>query len=169
MSTFNLGVRNSGRTSRMIVEAVRQAILGKAVYIVFANRSQADNYKPKIDQYVKDGFIPKGSIKLESFGSVDFDWVSGTGRGSDSSTVWLFDHCAIENNMMFQKMYSVATRFNAPVFVGDNDHGDALPFSEKLMKRIVELENKLAKEKKSNAKLTIQLMDMLEERLQDKP
>lgn len=146
-----MGARNSGRTSRMIAEAVKQAMSGKAVYIVFAYAAQANNYKPTISRYENDGLIPKGSIKLESLGSVDIDWVSGRGRGSYPSTVWLYDHFIFESDVRFGNMYLEATRFNAPandVFVGDNDHGDALPSREVLFKEIKELreENKKLKE-----------------------
>jgi hypothetical protein len=151
-----MGARNSGRTSRMIAEAVKQAMSGKAVYIVFAYAAQANNYKPTISRYENDGLIPKGSIKLESLGSVDIDWVSGRGRGSYPSTVWLYDHFIFESDVRFGNMYLEATRFNAPandVFVGDNDHGDALPSSKSLMKRIVELETQLAEAKKLNEQI----------------
>lgn len=157
---ISMGARNSGRTSRMIAEAVKQAMSGKAVYIVFAYAAQAYNYKPTISRYENDGLIPKGSIKLESLGSVDIDWVSGRGRGSYPSTVWLYDHFIFESDVRFGNMYLEATRFNAPVnevfvnapvnevFVGDNDHGDTPPSSQSLMKRIVELETQLAEAKK---------------------
>jgi hypothetical protein len=84
--------RRTGRTTRMLAEAVKLAKKGRAVYIIVANASQGR----RLEKQCGEAFQRLG-IKFETPGSVgNFDWETMTLRGAHPNCVALVDHYAIE-------------------------------------------------------------------------
>jgi ABC-type branched-subunit amino acid transport system substrate-binding protein len=84
--------RQTGRTTRMLAEAVKLAKKGKAVYIVVADMAQ----KRQMEKQFGKAFWGLG-IKFETpYSPGNFDWETMTFRGAHPDCVTLVDHYAIE-------------------------------------------------------------------------
>jgi hypothetical protein len=101
---FTNDKRASGRTSRLIAEAKKQAEAGKAVYVIAKHWQQL--------QKQIDAEMPRSGIKCEPDIPNNFDWQTLRVRGSHPNCVWLIDHYWIEWNDTFAAMFAELTRFD---------------------------------------------------------
>lgn len=84
--------RNSGRTTRMIDEALRLSREGRAVYVIMDNMERARYHQRKLDHE-----YPYSGVKFETPSSPgNFDWGSLRLIGAHPNCVVLVDHFAIE-------------------------------------------------------------------------
>jgi len=102
--------RGTGRTTRMLEEAIKQAEAGRAVYVVGAKA----NHVWALEEAVKDICGKSASslgIKFETAHTVgNFDWKTLTLRGAHPNCVVLVDHYAIEAE--FARMLEMLHRFD---------------------------------------------------------
>jgi len=84
-------MRRSGRTTRMMEQAEKEAKAGKAVYVIFANAALAAMYKTPEREAL--------GIKFETPSSLpNFNWRRWTNPGANENCVFLADHFTIENH-----------------------------------------------------------------------
>ena len=87
-----MNLRQTGRTTRMLAEAVKNEAAGRAVYVVAANEHHAEHLR---------GMLPKGTtIKVETahqLGNLEFKTLRL--RGAHQNCVVLADHFAIEQEI----------------------------------------------------------------------
>ena len=95
--------RLTGRTSRMIDEAIRLARDGRAVYVIAMQFQE-------IQRIIDDRF-PGSGIKVEQAIPEKFDWYRMRPWGANSNCVWLIDHYIIEAR--FEPMIREWCRFDA--------------------------------------------------------
>lgn len=103
-------LRATGRTTRMLEEAIRQDKQGRAVYVMAATHFQADWIKRKLLDMTKG---KPGGIKVEHPRSMNFDWDRMLMPGAHANCVILVDHFAIEDR--FSKIIDALHRFDPPV------------------------------------------------------
>jgi len=103
-------MRRTGRTTRMIEEALRLARDGRAVYVVSRDHR-------KLQQHF-DAVIPGGAIKCEPKVPLGFDWTLMRSPGSHPNCVWLVDHYVIEADDRFAAMFEAMTKFDLPATEG---------------------------------------------------
>jgi len=82
--------RGTGRTTRMLEEAVRLAEANRAVYVVMGNHQQAKTFENKMPQGLGIQFETAQSLS-------NFDWETLTLPGAHPNCVVLVDHYAIES------------------------------------------------------------------------
>lgn len=84
----------TGRTSRMVQDAVSQAAHGKAVYVICVSDAHAAQVKQKIREQGWDhmGISVEGPQLLR-----DFDWIRMKTRGAHSNCTFLVDHAVVES------------------------------------------------------------------------
>ncbi|MBL4744123.1 MAG: hypothetical protein JKX87_05745 [Cycloclasticus sp.] len=92
MHKYLEGLRQTGRTARMVSEAKSLAESGRAVYILFNERSQADNWRKLFGEALAETL----GVKFETVGDVGIDWETMTVRGAYPNCIFLVDHHAIE-------------------------------------------------------------------------
>ena len=85
--------RQTGRTTRMVEEAIDLANKGRAVYILADNYNHAENIRELF------GEDPETyGIKIETEGDLgNFDWQTLSLRGAHKNCIVLIDHYTIEN------------------------------------------------------------------------
>lgn len=96
--------RGSGRTTRLIQEAVRLALSGKKICIVAKN---CRTIKLQIENIVPN----KYAIKYFNFIPKDFNWKLMHDNISQDAT-WLIEHYLVEDNIQFQNMLKTITTFD---------------------------------------------------------
>lgn len=96
--------RRTGRTIRLVSEALLLAGQGRAVYVI---ARQAAALQKRID---KD--VPGSGIKCEPQLPVGFNWRTMRVEGSHPNCVWLVDHYMIESDPVFMSMFEALTRFD---------------------------------------------------------
>lgn len=98
-------LRGTGRTHRMIQEAIRLAREGRAVYVIAADQS----HRKLLESQIPDGL----GISVETPGTTgNFDWQRMELRGAHENCVVLADHYAIESN--WPRMLEMLHRFDPP-------------------------------------------------------
>ena len=97
----------TGRTTRMMHDALLKRCQGKTVYVIVSCLRDVDTYHARYNHT---------GIHFEEIGSIryEFDWESFTIRGTDPSTVVLVDHYVIEQHISCQYSYLLdkANQFN---------------------------------------------------------
>ena len=92
MSGYEMKARQTGKTSRMLADAIEQARNGRAVYIVTANERHA--------RHLEDmgGYVAKElGIKFETPETLSsFDWRSMSLKNAHPNCVAIVDHYAIQ-------------------------------------------------------------------------
>lgn len=96
--------RKTGRTDRLIDEALRLSGGGKAVYII---TQQATELQSRIDR-----ICPNSGIKCEPVLPVHFDWFTMRPVGARPNCVWLVDHYIVESDWRFRAMFDAMTQFD---------------------------------------------------------
>ncbi|WP_291015315.1 hypothetical protein [Hydrogenophaga sp.] len=87
-------LRRTGRTTRMLIDAVSCAREGKAVYVIAANRQEQGRLQRLLWELTDDQLCH--GIKVETPSSVGLDWNSFTLIGAHPNCVVLVDHFTIE-------------------------------------------------------------------------
>lgn len=97
--------RGTGKTTRMVQEALRLEEEGKAVYVVVASHQK---------QAIKD-MLPEGSsVKIETNDTLsNFDWDTMRLRGVWVACETLVDHFLIERR--YHKILEMYHRFDNPI------------------------------------------------------
>lgn len=106
--------RRTGRTTRMLEEAVRLEQDGRAVYVIVSTRQEVKSIRSLLPE--------ETSIKLETPGSLpSFDFETWHLMGAHPNCVVLVDHFVLEQR--FRKILSEWVRFDAGKDVprGDED------------------------------------------------
>jgi len=98
-------MRQTGRTSRLLAEAVRLAAEERTVYVLTATAEHARHLWRKLNST-----NPQHGIKCEIV-PPNFDWSRMSVPGSHSNCVWLVDHYAIESR--FGVILNMLHRFDA--------------------------------------------------------
>ncbi len=96
--------RMTGRTTRMVEEAIRLSKEGRAVYILAACKSHAMCLQKWIDED-----IPNSGIKCEPLTN-EFNWDMLSVPGAHPNCAFLVDHYAIESK--FPGLIGMLTQFN---------------------------------------------------------
>ena len=116
--------RRTGKTSRMLLEASRQALTGKKVIVAMVNHSQAyqafrqvwDAGYPGMEANIAQLVIKfphtGGYVAFSSSETEGIDWHRGTVYGEDSNSELLVDHFAIEER--FGWLLDMWLKFNTP-------------------------------------------------------
>lgn len=111
-------LRQTGRTTSMLQQALKFAKRGKTVYVVAAGLVQRDIYKDRYRLMVKKPKIVNCfrvdkvffiTVNVADKGVKMFDWDTWTIRGVPKCEV-LVDHCAIE--MKYKKALAELHRFD---------------------------------------------------------
>lgn len=95
--------RGSGRSTRLIQEAVKLAISGKKVCIVAKNCRSIELQIESI--------VPQNSVTYFNFIPKDFNWELMHDNISKDA-IWLIEHYMIEDNIQFQNMLKTITAFD---------------------------------------------------------
>lgn len=96
--------RQTGRTTRMLAEAVTLAKAGRAVYVVVANEREVE----RIESLLPDNL----GIQVETEYSLgNLDWESLRLVGAHPNCVVLVDHYAIESK--FRQALAMLQRYDA--------------------------------------------------------
>lgn len=96
MEKIMLGARQTGRTTRMIKQAVELAKAGKAVYIVAFTLEHKAGIERRMDNEGID--FERLGIKVEAqYHLPEFDWKTMTLPGAHPNCVVLVDHATIES------------------------------------------------------------------------
>lgn len=104
----------TGRTTRMLNEALRLAREGRAVYVLAANCHHVYTLERMSDQLFGNGEASSLGIKFEVAHSLsDFDFETMTLRGAHPKCVVLVDHYTIE--CIYAKMLAELHRFDEPL------------------------------------------------------
>lgn len=85
--------RQTGRTTRMLEEAVRCAKEGKAVYVIVNDPAHILSIQLILNKLGGE----KMGIKVETFDSVGWDFYYWTVRGANPNCKFFVDHYAIED------------------------------------------------------------------------
>lgn len=96
--------RATGRTTRLLDEAIRLANEGRAVYVI---ARQATMLQEEINKR-----LPNSGIKCEESIPYGFSWPAMRVIGSHPNCVWLIDHYAIESDRQFAAMFEMMMRFD---------------------------------------------------------
>jgi hypothetical protein len=88
-------LHRTGRTTRLLIDAVSCANKGEAVYVIAANSVERKRLLRLLWDMVDDQLCL--GIKVETPMSVDLDWDSFTIRGESPDCRVLVDHFAIEH------------------------------------------------------------------------
>jgi len=116
--------RATGRTARMLLEAVKLAKQGKTVYLVADSSMQVKYLEARLPIDIRqsttyDGSygvtmsIGEGRIKIISANLGHIDWDELTVMGADLQAVAFVDHFAIESR--FRKLLEMYHRFDLEV------------------------------------------------------
>ena len=106
----------TGRTTRMLLDALRLCHDGQAVYVVAANIADSARLNRMLDtlgrtEDEKDG---PAFVKVETGWSLgNLNWETLTLVGAYPNCVVLMDHYAIETH--FSRMLEMLTRYDLPV------------------------------------------------------
>lgn len=109
-SEFNagLGLRGTGRTTRMIEYAILQAKNGRAVYVLAATESHANYLRRTAGEKASLLGVKFGTS--ESFGNVD--WQNMKLKNAHPNCVLIADHYAIESK--FRVMLNMLHKYDTP-------------------------------------------------------
>jgi hypothetical protein len=88
-------LHRTGRTTRLLIDAVSYANKGEAVYVIAANSAERNRLLRLLWDMVDDQLCL--GIKVETPSSVDLDWDSFTLRGAHPNCRVLVDHFTIEH------------------------------------------------------------------------
>ena len=103
---FNTHLKQTGRTQRLIEEALRCESAGNAVIIVTESSAGADFIKKRIKDIRKDSKIEV----CTPYDKSGFDWRTMSFFGTHPETVVLIDHYTIE--VKFHKILEILHRFD---------------------------------------------------------
>lgn len=113
-------LRNTGRTTRVIEDAIRLAREGRAVYVLGADYGHA-----KVLQRIIDKRAGKyHGIKCESPGGLgtQYNWDTGRLEGAHPNCVVLIDHHAIERR--YAGVIEMLHRYDPPMMPQPDGRGD---------------------------------------------
>ena len=116
--------RQTGRTTRMMQEAIRLAREGRAVYVMFPTVDMGrDVQKTMLPQLMADG--PPVRIKFETPGTLEtsFSWERMELRTAHPNCVVLVDHHVIERR--FGRLLEAWTQFDQANAGSDTRRADA--------------------------------------------
>lgn len=111
--------RRTGRTTRMLHEALDAAIHGQSVIVIAANARLARDMQHQLHT-MAEGYLTRVSLGCIEFPGAriliqtpgkDFDWMTLRVRGMDRSMRVLVDHYAIE--MSFEPIITMLHRFDS--------------------------------------------------------
>ena len=106
---MNEGLRRSGRTTRMLQEAIDYAKKGRAVYVIAATHNHAQNLERTLHYYFN--ITEDLGIKFETFDSLrTFDEQAFILHGAHPNCVVLIDHYAIERK--YYKILEMLHRYD---------------------------------------------------------
>ena len=88
-------LHRTGRTTRLLIDAIKYARDGEAVYVIAANRREQGRLIVLLQDMTND--LDALGIKVETPMSVDLDWDSFTLRGAHPNCRVLVDHFTIEH------------------------------------------------------------------------
>ena len=100
-------LRATGRTTRLLDDAIKQAEDGKAVYVVTSTMAHSKQLKETMGKDKAENL----GIKFETTTSVNFDWGHMRVLGSHPNCVFLVDHSAIEQT--FSPMLEMLHRYDS--------------------------------------------------------
>lgn len=105
----------SGRSHRLIEKAKHLASLGKAVYVVSANKAHT--------QLLESSFKDHPGIKVESISSIGYiNWGTMRVHGAHTNCEFLFDHYALET--YFEAVNAARHRFDTTAELQDACKGN---------------------------------------------
>lgn len=107
--TYLESLKRTGRTTRMLQEALQLAEQGRAVYVVAVSHPHAAQLQHAIDEAA--GRTNHG-IKIETAQALGFSWAQLRVPGSHANCVFLIDHAAIE--WTFSRVLAELHRFDQP-------------------------------------------------------
>ena len=96
--------RGSGRTIRLIQEAVRLALSGKKVCIIAKNCRSIELQIESI--------VPQYSVKYFKYIPTDFNWKL-MHDNINQDAIWLIEHYMVEDNIQFQNMLKTVIAFDS--------------------------------------------------------
>lgn len=102
---FNL--RGTGRTARMLAEALRLNKAGRAVYVIVEGTHMAREFRRMLDKQ-----SPGHAVQFETEASLpNFHWHTVQLRGAHANCVVLVDHWVIERR--FRRVLAELHRFDS--------------------------------------------------------
>ena len=101
--------RRSGRTTRMLTEALEAAMSGQAVYIIASHRHTQEYMRELLAEMSPASDF---GIKIEFPAPSNFDWESLTLLGAHQNCRVLVDHLAIE--VKYARILDMLHRHDAP-------------------------------------------------------
>lgn len=109
MEKIMLGARQTGRTTRMIKQAVELAQAGKAVYIVAFNLVHKAGIERRMESEGID--FERLGIKVEiQYRLPELDWTTMTLPGAHPNCVVLADHATIEGR--YRRLLEMLHRYD---------------------------------------------------------
>ena len=99
---MNEHLKQTGRTTRMLDQAVALAKQGRAVYVVAPSRQHVPQWEDMLLDALIRGSVPQPSclgIKIEAGVPPQFDWDKMRVPGAHPNSVWLLDHFVAEREI----------------------------------------------------------------------
>lgn len=107
--TYLESLKGTGRTTRMLQEAIKLSEQGRAVYVVAVSHPHAARLQHVLDEMA--GRANHG-IKVETAQALGFSWEQLRVPGAHDNCVFLIDHGAIE--WQFSRVLAELHRFDQP-------------------------------------------------------
>ncbi len=106
----------TGRTTRMLLDALQLCSGGRAVYVIAANERERIKLNMQIEALGRGPWErdEKAFVKVETVQSVgNLNWETITLRGAHPNCVVLVDHYAIETH--FSRIFDMLTQYDLSV------------------------------------------------------
>lgn len=110
---MNNNLKQSGRTTKLLFEAIRLWINGEKVCVVLSNFHDREHYERKINSIISSiSWLYNIENRIIFITSDDISWNWGTlkRKGLDPNTKYLIDHSAIEKR--FETLLTELHRFD---------------------------------------------------------
>jgi hypothetical protein len=110
MKLLRDALRQTGRTSRMIDEAICAAKTGKLVYIICDNIDQRKAVEKQIEKFIRSNTLRVRVCEPQHVGEIN--WETLTITGQSNNTIVFIDHLVIENRL--HTALEMLNRWNSP-------------------------------------------------------
>ena len=110
---MNEKLKCSGRTTKLLFEAIKLWMNGEQVCVVLSNFHDCEHYKRRIDSItsvIASLYNIENRIIFITSDDISWNWGTLKRRGSDSNTKYLIDHSAIEKR--FETLLTELHRFD---------------------------------------------------------